>query len=401
MKATSAAGGGRVGHADVVSAGPDTEPDVGPGAGPDADPGVDWVLLGFAAALRAGGVAVSPDRGQHFLVAVAAVGADRQQGVYWAGRATLCGDHDDIRRYDQVFASWFGGERSSGRTRKNPPRVVARPELDTAAGDGSAAGDDLALRAVASDEEVLRHRDVAQLSPADRRRLDELLGQLTVRPPVRSSARLRPSGRGSLDPRRTLRDQLRRAGEPGPLLRRRRGQRYRRVVLLVDVSGSMEPYADHLLRLAHRVVRAAPAGTEVLTVGTRLTRVTPALRNRDAATALAAAADTVPDWSGGTRLGEMLRAFCDRYGQRGMARGAVVVVFSDGWERGDTAVLAEQVRRLRRLAHLLVWVNPHLGKAGYLPVQGGIVAVAPELDHLLAGHSLATFEQLLDVVGRA
>jgi len=164
VKATSAAGGGRVGHADVVSAGPDTEPDVGPGAGPDADPGVDWVLLGFAAALRAGGVAVSPDRGQHFLVAVAAVGADRQQGVYWAGRATLCGDHDDIRRYDQVFASWFGGERSSGRTRKNPPRVVARPELDTAAGDGSAAGDDLALRAVASDEEVLRHRDVAQLS---------------------------------------------------------------------------------------------------------------------------------------------------------------------------------------------------------------------------------------------
>jgi uncharacterized protein with von Willebrand factor type A (vWA) domain len=198
-----------------------------------------------------------------------------------------------------------------------------------------------------------------------------------------------------------MRDQLRRGGEPGPLQFRRRGRRARRVVLLVDVSGSMEPYADHLLRLAHRMVQAAPATTEVLTMGTRLTRVTAAMRRRDGDSALRAAGRTVPDWSGGTRLGEVLRAFLDRHGQRGMARGAVVVVFSDGWERGDPVLLGEQMARLRRMAHHLVWVNPHRGKVGYLPVQGGIVAVLPYVDELLAGHSLATFEELLEVVSRA
>lgn len=163
----------------------------------------------------------------------------------------------------------------------------------------------------------------------------------------------------------------------------------------------MEPYADHLLRLAHRVVRSAPASTEALTMGTRLTRVTPAMRLHDPAAALAAAGRTVPDWSGGTRLGEVLEVFLDRHGQRGMARGAVVVVFSDGWERGDPALLAGQAVRLRRLAHRLIWVNPHRGKPGYLPLQGGIVAVAPALDALLAGHSLATFEELVGVIARA
>jgi uncharacterized protein with von Willebrand factor type A (vWA) domain len=119
---------------------------------------------------------------------------------------------------------------------------------------------------------------------------------------------------------------------------------------------------------------------------------------RDPERALAAAAKAIPDWSGGTRLGEVLRAFVDRWGQRGAARRAVVVVFSDGWERGETDVLRDQMGRLRRLAHRVVWVNPHVGKDGYAPVQGGIVAALPFLDDLLAGHSLATLERLLEVV---
>jgi uncharacterized protein with von Willebrand factor type A (vWA) domain len=169
-------------------------------------------------------------------------------------------------------------------------------------------------------------------------------------------------------------------------------------VLLVDVSGSMEPYADALLRFAHVVVRRAPGAVEAFTLGTRLTRITRELRMRDAERALAAAGKAIPDWSGGTRLGEVLRAFLDRWGQRGAARRAVVVVFSDGWERGETDLLGQQMSRLRRLAHRLVWVNPHAGKDGYSPVQGGIVAALPYLDDLLAGHSLATLEQLLEVV---
>jgi uncharacterized protein with von Willebrand factor type A (vWA) domain len=166
------------------------------------------------------------------------------------------------------------------------------------------------------------------------------------------------------------------------------------------VSGSMEPYADALLRFAHVVVRRAPGSVEAFTLGTRLTRVTRELRMRDPERALAAAGRAIPDWSGGTRLGEVLRAFVDRWGQRGAARRAIVVVFSDGWERGDTALLAAQLDRLRRLTHRLIWVNPHAGKDGYAPVQGGIVAALPYLDQLLAGHSLATLERLLELLRR-
>jgi hypothetical protein len=140
---------------------------------------------------------------------------------------------------------------------------------------------------------------------------------------------------------------------------------------------------------------------EVFTLGTRLTHITRALRLRDVERAIVAAGDTVPDWSGGTRLGETLQVFLDRWGQRGTARGAVVVVVSDGWERGDATLLAEQMARLHRLAHRVVWMNPHRGKAGYEPVQGGIVAALPYVDDFVAGHSMATFEELIEVVARA
>jgi uncharacterized protein with von Willebrand factor type A (vWA) domain len=171
-------------------------------------------------------------------------------------------------------------------------------------------------------------------------------------------------------------------------------------VLLIDVSGSMSGYADALLRLAHRVVTTNPRA-EVFTLGTRLTHVTRALRSRDAERALVAAGETVPDWSGGTRLGETLQAFLDRWGRRGMARGAVVVVFSDGWERGDAELLGEQMRRLRGVAHRVVWVNPHRGKEGYEAVQRGVLAVLPHVDDFVAGHSLATYAKVLEVVARA
>jgi hypothetical protein len=362
----------------------------------------DEVLLGFAAALRAGGLQVSLDRGQHFLRAVALVGAGSADGVYWAGRATLCAGPDDLERYDRIFASWFTAQRPAGATPRDEPQVSPQPDLDSDdehAGDGD--GDALAVQAVASGVEVLRSRDVATLTAAERRRLERLLDQLAVQPPRRTSLRREPAHRGRVDGRRTLRDSLRLAGEPGRLRHSAASSRPRRVVLLVDVSGSMEPYADHLLRVAHRVVQAAAASTEVFTVGTRLTRVSDALKVADAGVALAAAGRVVPDWSGGTRLGEVLQVFLDRHGQRGMARGAVVVVFSDGWERGDPALLGEQAMRLRRLAHRVLWVNPHRGKPGYQPVQGGIVAVTPAVDALLSGHSLATFEQLLAEVARA
>jgi uncharacterized protein with von Willebrand factor type A (vWA) domain len=163
----------------------------------------------------------------------------------------------------------------------------------------------------------------------------------------------------------------------------------------------MAPYADALLRFAHAAARVAPANTEVFTMGTRLTRVTRQLRLRDPQLALDAAGAAIPDWSGGTLLGEALRAFLDLWGQRGTARGAVVVVASDGWERGDATLLGEQMQRLARLAHKVVWVNPHRGKSGFAPATGGMMAALPHLDELVAGHSFEALRRLAEVIGDA
>jgi uncharacterized protein with von Willebrand factor type A (vWA) domain len=365
---------------------------------------VDEALVGFAAALRYAGLRVTADRVHGFVTAAATVGADDHAGLYWAGRATLCADPEDLPTFDKAFTAWFGGDATpAGRRGPDRPRVsTPRATLvDADTGQSNGDGDAEPLATVASTAEVLRHRDVADLDPSERAELARMFGRLTPTPPLRRSSRRRPDHRGELDLRRMLRDEIRRGGVPGPARYRRRGTRPRRVVLLIDVSGSMAPYADSLLRLAHRVEAIAPRRTEVFTLGTRLTRVTRPLSHRDADTALVAAGETVPDWSGGTRLGESLRVFLDRWGQRGLARGAVVVVFSDGWERGDCQVLAEQTARLARLAHRVVWSNPHRGKPGYAPVQAGIAAVLPHVDQFVPGHSMAAFDAVLEVIADA
>lgn len=358
-------------------------------------------LLGFARALRAAGLSATADRERAFLAACHETGVADRSAVYWAGRATLTAGPADLTPYDQVFHAWFSPRPRGavGREDRARPAVTQAP-LE----DGSGAGGDGAqalVRAVASDVEVLRHRDVGRLAQAERALLRAQFARLRPCPPSRRARRRVPARRGEVDGPATLRRQLRRMGEPGPVARRRRGTRPRQVVLLVDVSGSMSAYSDSLLRLAHRMVRAAPRSTAVFTLGTRLTPVTRALRQRDPDRALREAGEAVADWSGGTRLGETLGAFLDRWGRRGLARRAVVVVLSDGWERDGAEELGEQMRRLHALAHRVVWVNPHRGRAGYAPVQQGMLAALPHVDDVVAGHSLATFEELLELVGRA
>ncbi len=362
----------------------------------------DEILVGFAAAIRSAGVAVTTDRAREFLRASAIGGAGDRAAVYWAGRATLCGSRDDLELYDAAFLSWFGDEQASpAQSDESASSSTPQAPLDEV--DDQREGDDAGpeVRAAASSLEVLRRRDIAALDQAERAAVHHFFATLRPAHPTRRSARRKPARRGEVDLRRTLREELRHGGEPARVRHRRRSARARRVVLLVDVSGSMAPYADSLLRLAHRLTAADPSATEVFTVGTRLTRITRAMRLRDGEAALVAAGQAVPDWSGGTRLGESFKAFLDRWGQRGMARGAVVVVLSDGWERGDADLLGQQMRRLRLLAHRVIWVNPHQGKTGYEPVQAGIVAALPYVDDLVAGHSIATFERALAVVARA
>ena len=359
-------------------------------------------VLGFARTLRAAGVTASPDRVEAMLAALGSLDVLDPTDVYWAGRLTLCGGPDDLDRYDAAFAAYFAGEAPRARR----PAAQERPQLSTTAPlePGTGEGDDADapdLATQASADEVLRHRDVAEMSVAERDHLRRLFALLRPATPMRPARRRRPSPQGSVHPARTVRRALRDGGEVTRLMHRRRSPRPRRVVLLVDVSGSMSPYADALLRFAHAAVRARPASTEVFTIGTRLTRVTREMRLRDPDKALAASGSAIPDWSGGTRLGEVLKAFLDRWGQRGMARGAVVVVCSDGWERGGAELLGEQMARLRRLAHAVVWVNPHKGRVGYEPLTGGMQAALPSIDHFVSGHSMAAFEELSGVIQRA
>lgn len=352
-------------------------------------------LVGFARTLRAAGVPATPDRVHHAVAASALLDPTRRDDVYWAGRLTLCGGPDDLDRYDRAFAAYFRGDQAPP-VRRTGAVEVARPAARPGeGGDGTGEPGDLA--ATASELEVLRHRDLAGLTAAEREVVRRLIEAIDPVGQSRRSRRHRRAHRGSLDPSRTVRAMLRRGGEPVRLESRRHRVRPRRLVLVVDVSGSMQPYADAFLRFAHAAARRR-SGTEVFTVGTRLTRVTREMRGRDASAALLAVSGAVPDWSGGTRLGELLKAFLDRWGQRGLARGAVVLIASDGWERGDAALLGEQMRRLARLAHRVVWANPHRAQPGYAPETAGMAAALPHVDDFVDGHSVAALQRLAAVL---
>jgi uncharacterized protein with von Willebrand factor type A (vWA) domain len=356
-------------------------------------------LVDLVDALRRGGVPASAQRVQTMLRALAETG-----DLYWSGRLTLCGSPQDIAAYDAVLAGYF--DRGDGR-RAPPPRPWNPPgvrhSLFARAGSAAAAGEGEpeTLAVQASPVEVLRHRDLAELSIVERAEANRLLALLATAAPERSGRRYRAAPAGQLDPRRSARAILRVGGEPARLSWRARRPRPRRVVLLIDVSGSMAPYADGLLRFAHAAVRNRPHSTEAFALGTRLTRLTAALGTPDPDAALRAAGALIPDWRGGTRLGESIGGFLRGYGHRGMARRAVVVVFSDGWEHGDAEPLRVAAQRLARLAHRVVWATPHAARPGFAPLAGGLVAVLPHVDALLSGHSIAALEELVREVCRA
>lgn len=351
------------------------------------------IFYGFIMALRAEGLAIGSDQVQIYLKSIDAIAVDSRSQVFWAGRATLCRDRSDFAVYDRTFKSWF----SSWQSALSPPPESTELELpdseSDAVGDGTEEQQQIAL---ASKEEELRHRDVALMSVEEQRYLAAAFATLPIKVPLRKSRFLRTHQHKSVDSKQTVREQLRRAGEPGRLRFRRRSKRVRKIVLIVDVSGSMAAYADSFLRFGHRLIAASRDTTEVFSMGTRLTRVTAALRHPNPEVALKDAGLVVPDWSGGTRLGEALGAFARLWGQHSMLKGAVVIVASDGWERGDPTELAAQMAQFHRLARCVIWANPHRGKPGYEPIQSGIKAIMPHIDDLVAGHTLAAFRELAE-----
>ena len=355
-------------------------------------------LVGLARTLRAAGVGAAPDRVHAAVKALSLLDPSCRDDVYWAGRLTLCGTEQEQRRYDLVFEAYFGDRPGSVVRRQ---RVLV-PQLSLVSSDdaGPGEGDEETGRAsaAASSVEQLRHRDVSTLSPTERDELHRLLALLRLPGQQRRTRRQGPSASGPVDSRRTLRAFLQAGGEPAVLHRRRPRTRERRVVLLVDVSGSMERYSAALLRFAHAAARRGGPPVEVFALGTRLTRLTRELAVRDPDAAMGAVAEAMPDAGGGTRLGVLLKEFLDRWGQRGTARGAVVVVMSDGWERGDVELLGSQVQRLQRLAHRVVWANPRKAAPGFAPLAGGLAASLPYVDDFVEGHSLAALEHLAAVV---
>jgi uncharacterized protein with von Willebrand factor type A (vWA) domain len=369
-----------------------------------ATPAVERAAVGFARVLRGSGLDVPVGSTLAFAEALAAVGIDTRDAVYWAGQATLVRRPEDIATYDRAFAAWW--ERTATISFAAPPTTELTLAFDADDDEGrtSNEGDDegeesptISVRY--SPAEVLRHRDFATFTPEEYAEARRLMADLRLAGALRRSRRTRTSRRksGPPDLRRTVRRALRAGGEPIDRAFVEPGQRPRRLVLLCDVSGSMEAYARALVRFLHAAV-VGRARVEAFALGTRLTRLTRDLSTRDPDAAMSAAARRVVDWSGGTRLGEGLRQFNDEWGVRGLARGAIVVILSDGWDRGDPEVLAEQMARLHRVAFKVVWVNPLKASPGFAPLARGMAAALPYVDEFVEGHSLASLEHLVDVV---
>jgi uncharacterized protein len=367
----------------------------------------DRVAVTFARVLRGAGIDVPVGATVTFARALEAVGLDRRDDAYWAGRATLLRCPEDAPVYDRAFEALWAGAGGGAPAAATPPveLVVAfddGPEPPTDQVDDELGAGDVPVVTVRwSPADVLRHRDFATYTSAEHAEAKRLMADLRLAGALRASRRLRPSrrSRGRPDLRRTVRRSLRAGGEPVRRAFRVPGARPRRVVLLCDISGSMEPYARALLRFLHVAV-AGRSRVEAFAIGTRLTRLTRDLSSRDPDAALAAAAQRVVDWSGGTRLGEGLQAFNDRWGVRGMARGAVVVVLSDGWDRGDPELLAGEMERLARVAYRIVWVNPLKATPDYAPLARGMAAALPHVDEFVTGNSVAALEELVEVVAR-
>lgn len=392
--------------------------------------GIDLPALATALGqrLRSAGIPVTPDQAVRFARAVRLVAPVTRTELYWTARAVFVSSDAQLPTFDRVFASVFdpalepeehrgdpnsppvGSSQASERAPSPRARSVP-PDADSEAvgamsASSAAPGDDQdedareveVPLAMASAEERLRERSFSALEPHELMQLRRLMERLQLATPQRRSRRARRARRGErIDMRRTLRESLRTGGDPICLARRRRRTRPRRLVLLCDISGSMEPYARAYLQLMSCAISSGvPA--EAFVFATRLTRLTRALGGRNPEAAIQRAAAAAPDWSSGTRIGQALQTFNDRYGRRGMARGAVIVILSDGWERGDPALVAREMERLERLAYRIVWVNPRVSARGFSPGAAGMAAALPYCDALVSGHNFKALEEVAEVL---
>ena len=374
---------------------------------PDTRERIDFTptLVGFALELRRAGLTIGSGDVLTYCAGATTVDVTDLVDLYWAGRCTLVTRREQVPAYHRTFVSYFLGEpdESPGATAYS---VAARAE---AAGtlqvpETERLGDEqeeheAELGYAAARASTVKAKSFAACTREELAVLRRILRTMQLAPPRRRTRRTVPAHHGRLpDLRRTVRESMRLHGEPGAIHRRRRRLRTRRLVLLLDVSGSMADYSRNLVQFAHTSSRASNR-TEVFCFGTRLTRITRELEHRRPDQALDRAAATVTDWEGGTRIGLCLDAFVRRWARRGLTRGAIVVICSDGLDRGDPELLESALQRLSRLSHRIVWLNPHKGdRTDVTPDTLGMMVAEPYVDELLSGHDLASLSEFARVL---
>jgi uncharacterized protein with von Willebrand factor type A (vWA) domain len=354
----------------------------------------------FGAELRVAGMPVGPDRCARFAQAITVVDADSVRELYWCAMATLVSDPAQLPVFESVFSRVFEGFVDPAEQRGQGASAVTSssggvPSVDGRPG-GSGRPTDVDVPLLASAGERLATRDFAELTAEELALLVDVMRQLVLRTPVRRSRRQRRAAGGSrVDLRSSLRTARRTGGYPVRLERTTARLRPRRLVVLCDISGSMQPYARAMTQLLYCAAKGR--GAEVFAFATRLTRLTAVLGGRPTE-ALERAGKEAPDWSGGTRIGSALQDFLRDFGRRGVARGAVVLIISDGWESGDPGELGAAMAALSRLAFRVVWANPRVARAGYRPLVGGMAVAWPYCDAVVSAHRLDALPELLDAL---
>lgn len=371
---------------------------------PDVATDFDALLVDFGHALRAAGLPVGTDDILTFCEGTSHLDVTDLMDVYWSGRTTLVRRREHVPIYNLVFRMFFldvDPTRPDERKRMMRASANAGATLEipnTEAGlPGDVSPDEAKLGYVASTSEVYRHKAFADCSDDELRQLRRLMSRMRVTPPRRRTHRSTRARRSAtLDMRRMARDTMRAMGEPKDLAYKKRKEKLRPLVLILDVSGSMADYSRNLLQFAYSAKRAN-AKVEVFCFGTRLSRITRALDRRDPDAAMRMAGESVLDWDGGTRIGDSLKEFTRSARRSRLGRGAIVVICSDGLDRGDPQQLEESMESLSRIAHRVIWVNPHKGDAPvYVPASLGMIVADPYIDEVHSGHNLASLERLAE-----
>ncbi|HVF80180.1 MAG TPA: VWA domain-containing protein [Solirubrobacteraceae bacterium] len=397
----------------------------------DFDVDLPGLASAFSQRLHEAGVPVTPSQTAQYTRALKLTKPVSRRRLYCTTRAIFVTGFQQVAAFDRVFAAVFGGrkrsinpddydvqleddENQADEVDSETPedmdeqnimeREGGQDAMQMNAGDGDSEDDDdteqekLVPLQEASEEEALSHKNFQSLNSEELALLYKLMVRLQLATPDRTSRRKKRGRKGEhMDMRRTLRKSLHTGGDPIVLSRKKRRVHPRRLVLLCDISGSMEPYARAYLQFLH-AARATGPYAEAFVFATRLTRLTRQLAGRNPQRAIRRATEAAPDWSSGTRIGDALKTFNDRYGRRGMARGSVIVILSDGWERGDPALVTREMQRLARLAYRIVWVNPRVAAQGFSPKAGGLVAALPYCDALVSGHTLKSLEEVADAI---